>query len=158
MLQKKADSTDEPCVFRWDTVHTEPSSLLGNSHPCAQMLLVPQPQPWSALPKFLHRLNPVGQIPTRSNFMWTSWARQYFGSQVSLKISSLIIFSEPVWVLVFQQMLKMPWYLYCHWLNLFLRWAYMQSWRQVTWMKIRLLYRNAYDNLSVAWICSGWDK
>lgn len=105
MLQKKADSTDEPCVFRWDTVHTEPSSLLGNSHPCAQMLLVPQPQPWSALPKFLHRLNPVGQIPARFNIMWTSWARQYFGSQVSLKISSLIIFSEAVWVLVFQQML-----------------------------------------------------
>lgn len=37
MLQKKADSTYEPCVFRWDKVHSEPSSLLGISHPCAQV-------------------------------------------------------------------------------------------------------------------------
>lgn len=47
----------------------------------------------------------VRQISAFSNFMWTSKAGQSFGSHVGLKISSLTIFSELVWVLIFQQMM-----------------------------------------------------
>lgn len=34
VLQRNADSTYVPCVFRWDTVHPEPTSFLGNSRAC----------------------------------------------------------------------------------------------------------------------------
>lgn len=111
MLQKKADSTYVPCVFRWDTGHSGPSSFLGDSHPCAQVPpgATATAQPWSALLRLPHCLNlvlqPMLDRHQPSLILWELVKQDNVLALRYQKISSLIIFSELVWVLIFQQML-----------------------------------------------------